>query len=133
MSELGVIKAYYERVVAADFPRACEIGDDEPKIKAVTVRGCHGNTQNVLFFSLSVEECALRDLKYECQYCDPTMYVVAELVAELLEDRPVDAIDGIDEAEMAEALGGRARKVFREARAAIQLIHQALDEKTRNQ
>lgn len=133
MSELGVIKAYYEGVVTEDFPHAGEIGDDEPKIKAVTVRGCHGNTQNVLFFSLSVEEGALRDLKYECQYCDPTMYVVAELVAELLEGRQMDSMDGLDDSEMAKALGGGSRKVMREARTAIQLIHQALDEKTRNQ
>lgn len=133
MSEPGVIRAHYERLVAEGFPHAGKIGEGEVKIKAVAVRGCHGNTQNVLFFSLSVEEGALRDLKYECQYCDPTMYVVAELVAELLEGRPADVLDEFDDVEMTEALGGRSRKVFREATTAVRLIHEALDESTRNQ
>lgn len=128
MSELNVIKAYYERVVAEDFPCLGGIGEGEPRIKAVTVRGCHGSTQNLLFYSLHVEDGRIRDLKYECQYCDPTMYVVAELVGELLRDRAVEALDAITDEEMAEALGGESRKVLRRARTAVRLIDAALNE-----
>ena len=128
MSELNVIKAYYDRVVERDFPGAGEIAAGEPRIKAVSVRGCHGNTQNVLFCTLTLEDGRVRGLKYECQYCDPMMYVVAELVGELLDGRPIDEITAIDDSEITEALGGPSRKVLREARTAIRLIAEGLGE-----
>lgn len=131
MSELSVIRGYYERVVAADFPGAGEIAEDEPRINAVKVRGCHGNTQNLLFFSVEVEDGHVRGLKYECQYCDPTMYVTAEVVRELVEGKPVGEIEAIGDAELTEALGGESRKVIREARMALELLAEAINEITR--
>jgi len=133
MSELNVIKRYYEQAVTDDFPHLGGIADDERRIKAVNVRGCHGNTQNVLFYSCAVKDGVLHDLKYDCQYCDPTMYVVAELVGELLEGRPVDALDTITDEQMTEALGGQSRKVIREARTAIRLVDEALSDTTNKQ
>ena len=126
MSELNVIRDYYERLVAEDFPGAGEIAEDEPRVKAVTVRGCHGNTQNLLFYSFDVRDGRLQDLKYECQYCDPKMYVVAELVHGMLDGRDVERIGDIDDADLIEALGGPSRKVLREARTAIGLIAEAI-------
>jgi hypothetical protein len=128
MSELNVIKDNYERIVMEDFPHLGGIGEDELRIKAGEVRGCQGSTQNLLFYSLQVEDGRIRGPKYECQYCGATMYVVAELVGKLLEDRPVDELDAITDDEMAEALGGPSRKVIREARTAIRLIDEALNE-----
>lgn len=125
MSERDVIRAYYERVVAADFPGAGEIGDDEPRVKAVAVRGCHGNTQNLLFFAYTAEDGRLRDLRYQCQYCDPTMYVTAELLHGLLDGQPVARIGEIGDDEIEEALGGPSRKVLREARIALGLLADA--------
>jgi len=126
MSERSVIRAYYDRVVAAEFPGAGAIGEDEPRIKAVAVRGCHGNTQNLLFFTFTVEDGNLRGLRYECQYCDPTMYVTAELLHELLDGQPVARIRKIDDDELTEALGGASRKVLREARTALGLLAEAV-------
>lgn len=125
MSERSVIRMYYERVVEADFPGAGEIGEDEPRVKAVAVRGCHGNTQNLLFFSFAIEDGRLRGLKYECLYCSPTMYVTAELLHELLDGQPVARIGEIGDDELTEALGGTSRKVLREARIALGLLAEA--------
>jgi len=126
MSERSVIRAYYDRVVAAEFPGAGMIGEDEPRIKAVAIRGCHGNTKNLLFFTFTVEDGRLRGMRYECQYCDPTMYVTAELLRELLDGQPVARIGEIDDEGLTEALGGTSRKVLREARTALGLLAEAV-------
>ena len=126
MSEAAVIMAGYERILAADFPHAGEIGDDETRVKAVTLRGCHGNTKNVLFLSFTVEDGCLRGLKYECQYCDVTMYITAELVCELVDGELVDGLGEIGDEEIAAALGGASKKIARQTRTALRLLAEAL-------
>lgn len=128
MSELEVIKSYYEQVVAEDFPHLEEIGEDERRIKAGDVRGCHGSAQNLLFYSFEIERGCIEGVKYECQYCGPTMYVVGEVVAGLLDGRPVGRVADIGEAEIIEAVGGESRNVLRAARTAIRLIAEAINE-----
>ena len=133
MSELQVIKAYYEQVVAEDFPHLEGIGEEERRVKAGDVKGCHGDAQNLLFYSFEIEGGCIEDVKYECQYCGPTMYVVGEVVAGLLDGRPVDRIAQIDDDEIVEAVGGKSRNVLRAARTAIRLIGEAIDEIPREQ
>lgn len=128
MNELQVIKHYYGRIVSADFPHSGEIGDEELRVKAVAVRGCHGNTQNLLFFSFTVEDGCLRDLKYECRYCDVTMYVTAELVSELIDQQPIERLGAIGEADLEEALGGKSRKIIRQARTTLALLGESVDQ-----
>jgi len=125
MSEAELIRARYERIVAADFPHSGEIGDDEPRVKAVERSGCHGHSQNLLFYSFEVEDGVVRGLKYECQYCDVPMYIVAEVVAGLIADRPVECLAEIDDEEIIQALGGRSRKLLRLTRTALRLIAEA--------
>jgi hypothetical protein len=128
VSELQVIKNYYGRVVSADFAHLKEIGDDELRVKAVAVRGCHGNTQNLLFFSFTVEDGHVRGLKYECRYCDVTMYVTAELVSELVDQQPVERLGAIGTADIVEALGGESKKVIRQARTALRLLGESVEQ-----
>ena len=126
MTEAEVIRACYERIVAADFPHSGEIGDDESRVKAVERSGCHGHSQNLLFYSFRVEDGMLRGLKYECQYCDVPMYVVAETVAGLIADRPVAEMDAITDEEIETMLSGQSRKLTRLTRTALRLLQQAI-------
>ena len=128
MSEAGVIRDYYERIVASDFPHLAEIGDNEMRVKAVRREDCHGNSQNLLFFSFKLEGGRLRDLKYECRYCDPTMYVTAELVSEVIGERYGARPRSIDDEDIERALGGKSRRVLRLARGALSLLDDAIAE-----
>ncbi|MCD6360539.1 MAG: hypothetical protein J7M38_06685 [Armatimonadetes bacterium] len=125
MSEAEVIRARYERIVAADFPNSGKIGDDEPRVKAVERSGCHGHSRNLLFLSFHIRDGVLRQPKYECLYCDVVMYIVAEVVSELIADRPVSTLAEIGDAEITAALGGESRKVVRLARTALRLVREA--------
>lgn len=127
MSEAEVIRGYYEAVVTADFPHSGEIGDDEVRVKAVGREGCHGNSQNLLFLSFAIEDGRLCNVRYECGYCDPTMYVTGELVCELTDGRPVERIAQIDDNDLTRALGGESRRVLRLARTALRLLAEAIE------
>lgn len=127
MSEAEFVRACYERVVAADFPHAGEIGADELRVKAVRREDCHGNSQNLLFFSFRIEERRFRDLKYECRYCDPTMYVAAELVSELIAGESVERLSCTESDQLANALGGHSRRVLRLAQSAMRLLEEAVE------
>jgi NifU-like protein involved in Fe-S cluster formation len=127
MSASQVVRGYYERIVAADFPHAGEIEESEARIKAVRREGCHGHSQNLLFFAPTIRDGRLQDLKYECQYCEPTMYVAAELVSELIEGQPVARLGEIGDRELIEALGGQHQHVLRLARTALALLDEAID------
>ena len=126
MGELDTIRAYYEKVVAGDFPHALPPDDGRARLKAVTIRGCHGNSTNLLFFSARAEDGVLRDLRYDCQYCDVVMYVTAELLCQLAAGRPVAALAGIGEEEIATALGGPSKKVARQAVISLGLLREGL-------
>ena len=125
MSEIELIRRCYERIVAADFPYAAQ-DDEREAVKGVRVRGCHGNTQNVLFFTLTLEDGQLRDVRYDCQYCEPAMYITAEVLCELLEARPLGLLAELDDAAVIGALGGESRKILRQARTAVELLGEAL-------
>lgn len=122
MSELDVIRAYYEKVVTADFPHALKPEDGEARLKAVTVRGCHGNSTNLLFFSVETDEGVIRRIAYDCQYCDITMYVTAELICELAVDQPVHSLKAVTETDIVTALGGTSKKVLRQANTSIGML-----------
>lgn len=126
MTQAEVIRARYGRIVAADFPHSGEIGDDEPRVKAVERSGCHGHSQNLLFYSFAIEDGLLRGLRYECQYCDVSMYIVAEVVAELIADQPTERLAEIGDEEIIAALSGESRKLLRLTRTALRLVGEAV-------
>ncbi|MBN2448923.1 MAG: hypothetical protein JXR77_00955 [Lentisphaeria bacterium] len=126
MNELDLIRGFYETLVAADFPHAGEVADDGARLQAVSVRGCHGNSKNLLFFSVTLNEGRVRAIRYDCQYCDVTLYVVAELVCRLLEEQPVTRLAELGDIEISALLGGESRKVLRQARVTLGLLRDAL-------
>jgi len=126
MTEIELIRARYESIVVADFPHSGAIGDDEPRVKAVERSGCHGHSQNLLFYSFAVEDGVVRGVKYECQYCDVPMYTVAEVVSELIADQPVTRLSEIGDGEIIRALGGESRKLMRLTRTALRLVAEAV-------
>jgi hypothetical protein len=127
MTETDILRNYYERIVRSDFPHAAgAAADGRKRFNAVNIRGCHGNSKNQLFFSLDIRDGRIRHITYECQYCDVTMYVTAEIICELSEGLFPEDIARIDDADVARALGGRVRKVERQARVSLGLLHEGL-------
>ena len=122
MKEGELIKAFYERIVQADFPYSAPIPDESPRIKAVDDSGCHGDGKNLLFLSYDLVDGRVANVRYECEYCDVTMYVTAELVCGLIEGQPIEMIGEITQEEIVTALGGHSRKILRQVRTALELV-----------
>lgn len=122
MREVELIKAFYERIVQADFPYSAPISDGSRRIKAVDDSGCHGDGKNLLFLSFDLVDGRVANIHYECEYCDVTMYVTAELVCALIEGQTIEMIKDIPQAEIVAALGGHSRKILRQVRTALELV-----------
>lgn len=122
MKEAELIKAAYERIVHADFPYSAPISDGARRIKAVDDSGCHGDGKNLLFLSFDIVDGRPANVHYECEYCDVTMYVTAELVCGLMDGRTLYEIGEIAQSEVVTALGGHSRKILRQVRTALELV-----------
>ncbi len=122
MKEAELIKAAYERIVQADFPYSAPISDGSRRIKAVDDSGCHGDGKNLLFLSFDLVDGRVANVHYECEYCDVTMYVTAELVCGLMDGRTLYEIGEIAQSEVITALGGNSRKILRQVRTALELV-----------
>jgi len=126
MTERDIIRAYYRRVASAGFPHAAEHDDGKDRLKAVSIRGCHGNSTNLLFFCVEVDNGIISRIGYDCQYCDVIMYVTAELICELSVGRAVADLGAIDDSDLAAALGGTSKKVLRQTRTSFGLLRDGL-------
>ncbi len=126
MTERDLIRACYAKLAAAGFPYAVEPGDEGARLKAVSVRGCHGNSTNLLFFSVEVEDGTIRRIRYDCQYCDVILYVTAELICKLASGRPVAALSQISDDDLCREMGGLSKKVVRQATTSLELLREGL-------
>ncbi len=126
MREVDLIRHFYESAVRSGFPYAADIPDTTARIKVVDDSGCHGDGKNLLFLTLSVVEGRLSRPRYECEYCDIMMYVTAELVCQLIDQRPVAELGMIRDAEITAALGGPSRKIIRQVNMALRMLIEAL-------
>jgi len=126
MSEHEILMAFYEKIVAENFPYAGEIPDEQNRLKATSVRGCHGDSTNILYFSVSVENGLVRAIRYDCRYCDVIMYITAELICRLLDQQPIRRLAEISDAQITALLGGQSPKVLRQARISLGLLKEGL-------
>lgn len=126
MSEIDILRNYYERIVADDFPHAGAGAEKSRRLTAVYIRGCHGNSRNQLFFSVELQGGCVRHITYECRYCDVTLYVTAEIICKLVEGIAVEDVAHISDVHVARVLGGRVRKIERQARVSLELLHEGL-------
>lgn len=122
MKEAELIKALYERIMQADFPYSAPISDGSRRIQAVDDSGCHGDGKNLLFLSFDIVDRRVANVHYECEYCDVTMYVTAEIVCALIEGQHIEMIREIPQGEVVTALGGHSRKILRQVRTALELV-----------
>jgi len=126
MSEHEILMAFYEKLVAENFPYSGEIPDEENRLNATSVRGCHGDSSNILYFSVNVEDGLVRTIRYDCRYCDVIMYITAELICRLLDGQPIRRLAEISDAQVTAMLGGESPKVQRQARISLGLLKEGL-------
>lgn len=103
------VRKYYQNVVIKkNFRNSGKI--ENPKL-SVGGKGCRGSGhKDILFLYLRIEEDIVKDIKYECAYCDPTMYVTAEILCDLVKGLEVDKISSITEENFFNVLGSYSRQ-----------------------
>ena len=122
MEEIEVVKKYYEKIVKENFKNSGELKNPDIFIKAVNAKGCHGNNTNLLYFYLRIEKKVVKDIKYECEYCDLMMYVVGESMCNLLKYFDIDRILDISEKDFFAELGGYSYKALFRWKTALDIL-----------
>ena len=112
MNEIELIRKYYNKRVEEDFKNSGGLEDPDITVKAVDTKGCHGNNTDLLYFHLGIEGERIKDVRYECEYCDLIMYVVAEITCDLVRNRTLDEIANMTERDFSNALGGHSPKAL---------------------
>jgi NifU-like protein involved in Fe-S cluster formation len=72
-------------------------------------KGCRGSKDH-LFLYLKIENGKIVDIKYKCAYCDPAMFVTAEILCDLVKGLKIDEISKIDGKDFTNLLGGESKE-----------------------
>lgn len=122
MTEAELIRRYYQKIVEQNFKNSGEIENPDVSIKAVDTKGCHGNDTNILYFYFRVEKNIVKEIKYNCGYCDVIMYVTAEIMCNLIKDISIEKISKITKDDFINELGGYSQKTGIRWKTALNML-----------
>jgi nitrogen fixation NifU-like protein len=102
---------------------------NEGKIENANViangEGCRGSRDH-LFLYLKIEEDKIVDIKYKCAYCDPAMFVTAEILCDMVRGLRIDDISKIDGENFTTLLGGYSKEAIDHYTAALKILERAI-------
>jgi len=89
--------------------------------------GCRGSGDH-LFLYLKIEDGKIADMKYKCAYCDPAMFVTAEILCDMVKGLKIDEISKIDGKDFSERLGGYSQDALDHYTPALEILSKAIEE-----
>lgn len=90
-------------------------------------KGCRGSGDH-LFLYLKIEDGKIVDIKYKCAYCDPTMFVTAEILCDMVRGLKIDEILRIDGKEdFINLLGGDSQEAIDHYTPALEILRKAIE------
>jgi len=105
-----LINRYFQEVVTKEFPNQGSIPDANAYAEG---KGCKGDaSRDQLFLHLKIEGNRVAKIKYECSYCDPAMFVTAEIICDLVKGLTLDEISNIPLDKFSNALGGHSQQAI---------------------
>ncbi|MEW6007020.1 MAG: iron-sulfur cluster assembly scaffold protein [bacterium] len=71
-------------------------------------RACRGGRDH-LFLYMKIKENIIEDISFECGGCDMAMFVVADILCDLVRKKRLNEASNISEKEFLKALGGKSK------------------------
>ncbi len=122
MDEL-IIKRY-QQIGSEDFRNEGKIEDANAIANG---EGCRGSRDH-LFLYLKIEDGKIVDIKYKCAYCDPAMFVTAEILCDMVKGLRIDEISKIDGKDFANLLGGYSKEAIAHYTPALEILRKAIED-----
>lgn len=122
MDEL-IIKRY-QQISREDYRNEGKIEDANAVADG---EGCRGSGDH-LFLYLKIKDDKIVDIKYKCAYCDPAMFVTAEILCDLVKGLKIDEISKIDEKDFSNLLGGDSKEAIDHYIPALEILRKAIED-----
>ncbi|MEW6681283.1 MAG: iron-sulfur cluster assembly scaffold protein [bacterium] len=75
-------------------------------------RTCRGGRDHI-FLYLKIKDNLIEDISFECGGCDMAMFVVADILCDLVRKKRLNEASNISEKEFLKALGKKSKEGFR--------------------
>lgn len=87
-------------------------------------RICEKEGRDQLSLYIKMESERVLEIKFMCTYCDPYMFVAADILARLFKGKTLKEIEEIEREEFYKALGGRSEEALKHFNKARELFLQ---------
>lgn len=86
--------------------------------------GCRGQRDH-LFLYLIISNDKIFDIKFECAMCDPTMFVIADILCNTVKGMDLSGISKIQKDNLFNQFGEKSEDIFSHWDAAIKVLMKA--------
>jgi NifU-like protein involved in Fe-S cluster formation len=122
MKEVDIIRNFYSQIAAEGFKHEDSVDSPDISLKAVLTKGCHGNSNDLLFLDLKLNEKTIAEIGYNCEYCDMLMYVVGEALCKRLKGASLDEIETLKDKDLFGLIGGESKKALKRWNNALEIL-----------
>src|SRR5918996_2906108 len=90
------------------------------------VMACPGRSSDVIHMYVWIEAATIQEARWQCHLCDPWMQVAGDILCQLVQGSPLDAVLHWRWDDFARVLGGPSVLIMEHAGAAMLTLHKAV-------
>jgi len=119
---------YFKKIIAQGFPHQGRLENPTIRVDSKTenIDICETGDRDQLYLDLVIAGMTVEDIKYQCDLCDPTGFVTAEILCALVTGKPVSEIGRFTSEDFDAVLGGVSEQLKRHSEGVLKLLAVAL-------
>lgn len=119
---------YFKKIMAQGFPHQGRLENPTVRVDSKTERIniCETGDRDQLYLDLRTDGASVEDIKYQCDLCDPTGFVTAEILCELVKGKKIAALEKCSYVDFTGVLGGESEQLQQHCIGALKLLAVAL-------
>lgn len=115
-----VVQDYFNKMFSN--PKGSNMGRLEDADVIMEERVCEKEGRDQLSLYIRMESERVKEIRFMCTYCDPYMFVAADILSRLFKGKELEGINRIGEKEFYKALGGRSEEALKHFNKARELF-----------
>ncbi len=118
---------YFKKIIAQGFPNLGRLENPTVRVDSKTenINICETGDRDQLYLDLKTDGATVEEIKYQCDLCDPTGFVTAEILCELVKGKEVTALENCTYVDFTGVLGGESEQLERHVKGVLELLRAA--------
>jgi len=121
-----VVQDYFNRMFSN--PKESNMGRLEDADVVIEERVCEKEGRDQLSLYIRMDSKRVKEIRFMCAYCDPYMFVAADILSRLFKEKELREIERIGEKEFYRALGGKSKEALEHFNKAKEIFLQRVSE-----